>query len=332
MKKEAAKAVITVRDLRKRFTTYKRGEGVLEALRSLVQRQEVVKDALKGVSLTIREGEIVGLLGPNGAGKSTLLKTLCGVLWPDSGKVNILGYTPWRQRVQYVQHIGAVFGQKPQLMWELPPVDSYELYRLMYGIPKAEFRQRLQEMIALLEVQHVVHTPVRDLSLGERMRCEAIGALLHNPPLVFLDEPTIGLDIVAKEKLRDFILEMNRKHRTTFIITTHDMQDVEELCERIVVINHGSIIYDGPLADVRKYFKDKHLEVKFGAPAGTVRFKGTRVIEKSKQHAVLEFDTTQAPITGLVRHLLERFDVQDITIKETPIEEVIKHMYGRKRG
>jgi ABC-2 type transport system ATP-binding protein len=327
-----AKAVITVRDLRKRFTTHKRGEGVLEAVRALVKRERVVKDALKGVSLTIREGEIVGLLGPNGAGKSTLLKTLCGVLWPDSGKVDILGYTPWRQRVQYVQHIGAVFGQKPSLMWELPPVDSYELYRLMYGIPRPEFRTRLREMIDLLEVQHVINTPVRDLSLGERMRCEAIGALLHNPPLVFLDEPTIGLDIVAKEKLRDFILEMNRKHRTTFIITTHDMQDVEELCERIIVINHGSIIYDGPLGDVRRYFRDKHLDVKFGRPAGTVRFAGTRVVEKTRQHAVLEHDTTRAPIAALVAYLLREFDVQDITIKETPIEEVIKHMYGRRRG
>jgi ABC-2 type transport system ATP-binding protein len=320
--------VIAVKDLRKTFKVYKRGQGVLEAVKSLFSRKYTVKDALKNVSLKVDEGEIVGLIGPNGAGKSTLIKILSGLLWPDGGKADVLGMVPWENRVKYVAHIGVVFGQKSQMTWDLPPVDSFYINKDLRDIPEREFTRRLNYMVKMLDVEDIMKSPVRELSLGERMRCEVINALLHYPRLVFLDEPSIGLDVIAKDKLRDFILKVNREQKTTFIVTTHDMQDIEKLCKRIIIINHGRIIYDGPLEDIRrKYFTDKHIEVKFTDKVGTFKFKGCNVIEKQDYQLKLELDTRKTPVQDLINYLIKNFDVADITVTDPPIEEIIKKIY-----
>ncbi len=320
--------VISVKGLRKTFKVFKRGQGVLEAVKSLFSREYTIKDALKKVSLEVQEGEIVGLIGPNGAGKSTLIKILSGLLWPDSGEAKVLEMVPWENRIKYVANIGVVFGQKSQMIWDLPPVDSFYINKDLYDIPEPEFSSRLNFMVRMLEVQEIMKSPVRELSLGERMRCEVINALLHNPRLVFLDEPSIGLDVIAKDKLRDFILKINREQKTTFIITTHDMQDIEKLCKRIIIINYGRIIYDGPLEDIKKkYFTDKHIEVKFGDKIGKFKFKGCKIIDKQNYQIKIELDTKKAPVQDLINFLLKNYDVADITVADPPIEEIIGKIY-----
>ncbi|MBI4145823.1 ATP-binding cassette domain-containing protein [Candidatus Woesearchaeota archaeon] len=320
--------IIDVKNLRKTFTTVKRGQGLKEAIKSFLRPETTTKEALNNVNFTIKEGEIVGLIGPNGAGKSTCLKILCGLLWPDSGEATILGMQPWKNRVKYVQHIGAVFGQKTTLFWDLPPLDSFHLSKDLYAIPAAEFEERKQILIKLLEAEDIAKQPTRELSLGERMRCEVIQALLHNPKLVFLDEPTIGLDLISKEKLHEFILDLNKKQKTTFIITTHDMQDIEKLCKRIIIINHGTIIYDGPLEAIKKkYFTDKHIDITFSEQVKTFSHKGCKVLTKTPYKIQLELDTRTTPIQTLISHLLKQYDVADITVSDPPIEEIIKKIY-----
>jgi ABC-2 type transport system ATP-binding protein len=321
-------SVVHVEGLRKTFKVYKRGQGVLEALKSLFSREYSEKEALKKVSLDIDEGEIVGLIGPNGAGKSTLIKILSGLLWPDGGGADVLGLVPWENRIKYVAQIGVVFGQKSQMTWDLPPVDSFYINKDLHDIPEREFAKRLNYMVKMLDVYDIMKSPVRELSLGERMRCEVINALLHNPKLVFLDEPSIGLDVIAKDKLRDFILKVNKEHKTTFIVTTHDMQDIEKLCKRVIIINYGKIIYDGPLDDIKKkYFTDKHIEVKFSDKISSFKFRGCKVIEKQEYQLKLELDTAKSPVQDLINHLLKNYDVADITVADPPIEEIIKKIY-----
>jgi len=319
---------IHVKDLKKTFKVHMRGQGVLEALKSLFRRKYELKEALSGVSLDINEGEIVGLIGPNGAGKSTLIKILSGLLWPDSGEADILGMVPWKNRIKYVANIGVVFGQKSQMTWDLPPIDSFYIDKDLYNISTEDFDNRLKYMVDMLSVEDIMRSPVRELSLGERMRCEVINSLLHNPKLVFLDEPSIGLDVIAKDKLREFILKVNRENKTTFIVTTHDMQDIEKLCKRVIIINYGRIIYDGPLAEIRKnYFTDKHIEVKLSDKVKSFKFKGCNVLEKQDYQLKLELDTKKTPIQDLITFLLKNYDVVDITITDPPIEEIIKKIY-----
>ncbi|MBW3004058.1 ATP-binding cassette domain-containing protein, partial [Candidatus Woesearchaeota archaeon] len=225
------KPIIEVKNLKKVYKTHKREQGLANAIKSLIRRKYVVKEALSGVSFSINKAEIVGLIGPNGAGKSTTIKALSGVLYPTSGSVRVMNFTPWKDRETYVRHLGVVFGQKHQLYWDIPALDTFYLYKDLYSLDEKEFKQRLDYMIKYLDVEEVVKKPVRDLSLGERMKCKIIASLIHNPELVFLDEPSIGLDVIAKDKLRDFILGVNKRYGTTFIVTTHDMQDIEKLCK-----------------------------------------------------------------------------------------------------
>ncbi|PIN76285.1 ABC transporter [Candidatus Woesearchaeota archaeon CG10_big_fil_rev_8_21_14_0_10_37_12] len=323
--------IIHVKNLRKEFETVKRGHGFLAAVNSLFNPKKVKKKALKGISFDIKEGEIVGLLGPNGAGKSTCLKALSGLLWPDSGTVNILGYVPWKERVKYVKNIGVVFGQKTTLFWDLPAIDTYHLNKDLYEMDNKEYEQQVHMLIKKLNAKDIVKSPVRDLSLGERMRCEVIQSLLHKPKLVFLDEPTIGLDIISKEKLREFILDVNKKEKTTFIVTTHDMQDIEKLCKRVIIINHGTIVYDGLLEKIKKKFaKDKHLEVKLSEKAKPFKFKGCKVLNATDYELKLELDTRKAKVKDLIGYLMEHFDVADIIVSDPPIEEIIAEIFQKK--
>ena len=320
--------VIIVKNLKKTYKTHRREQGLLNAMKSLVHRKYEYKEALKGISFEVDEGEILGLIGPNGAGKSTAIKALSGVLFPSSGEVNVLGFIPWRDRIKYVKHIGVVFGQKEQLWWDIPAVDTFYLHKDLFEIDEKVFEKRLNHMVKILQIEDIMKTPVRDLSLGERMKCKIVAALIHNPKLVFLDEPTIGLDIVAKERFVDFIKDINKKYNTTFIVTTHDMQDVERLCKRIVIINHGEIIYDGYLEHIKnKFIKKKVVDAKIEDGKTNFKLKGCKIIQKTKYELKIELDLEKNTIKNLVNHLLNNFNIIDINIQDPSIEEIIKNIY-----
>ena len=326
--------VIDVSGIGREFRSYKKGAGFWESVKGLVNRKYTTKIALREVSFKVRKGEIIGLIGPNGAGKSTLIKILSGVLYPTHGDMSILGYVPWTDRIKYTKHIGVVFGQKSQLWWDLPAVDSFVLNKSLYDIPESVYKRRLRAMVRLLDVGELMKMQVRQMSLGERMRCEIIQSLLHNPPIVFFDEPTIGLDVIAKERMRDFIKEINQKEGTTFIITTHDMDDIEKLCERVIIINHGKIIYDGSLEEVRKRFANKKIiDCKMSEPKiGNFEMKGCKVLEKRPHQIILELDLSKNKLRRVIGELMKRYglNIEDMAITDPPIEETIKAIYRKK--
>ena len=234
--------IINVENLCKTYTTYRRGSSLRETVKSFFKREKAVIKAVDNVSFNVEKGSVCGILGPNGAGKSTTIKMLCGALYPEAGEIKALGFRPYEDRKKYVREIGAVFGQRSQLVWDIPPVDSFNMNRAIYGISKQDYKSRLDELSSLFEIEDVMHKPVRVLSLGERMKCEFIMAMLHKPKIVFLDEPTIGLDVIAKGKIRDFIQKLN-KGGTTFILTTHDLEDVKQLADHVIVINNGVKVF-----------------------------------------------------------------------------------------
>ena len=246
--------IITVHELRKHFKVNKHHRGGMGALRNLFTRETQLVRAVDGISFDVNAGELVGYLGPNGAGKSTTLKMLTGLLVPTSGELRANGHVPWRERKTYVARIGAVFGQRSTLWWDLPVIESLDLLQHIYRVEAQRFKRNLDEFIELLEMQPFINTPVRSLSLGQRMRADLCAALMHNPDLLFLDEPTIGLDVVAKERMRQFIRHVNRERGTTVLLTTHDLSDVEKLCERVIIIDHGKLLYDGALSTLRDRF------------------------------------------------------------------------------
>ncbi|AEV68025.1 ABC transporter ATP-binding protein [Acetivibrio clariflavus] len=320
--------IIKVEDLKKTYKSYERGNTLGEAVKSLFIRKTKLVEAVKGISFSIDKGELVGFLGPNGAGKSTTLKVLTGILFPTSGKVDILGYTPWKDRKKYVAHIGAVFGQKSQLLWDIPPLDAFNLNKAIYSIPDSEFNKRLNFMVELLEVQNIVKKPTRLLSLGERMKCEFIMAMLHNPEIVFLDEPTIGLDVIAKEKIREFILEMN-KQGVTFILTTHDLGDIEQLAKRVIVINHGEMIFDDTIEALKSHLGSKKLvSISTQRPLPALEMPGVMVKNKlSEFNAELELDASITELNRFIDYINSSSTIKDMTLQELPIEEVIKKLY-----
>lgn len=244
--------MIVVQNITKTYRVARRKAGLMEACRAFVRRDYERVHALDDVSFTIGDGEMVGYMGPNGAGKSSTIKILSGILTPDSGTCVIDGRIPWRDRIEHVRHIGVVFGQRSQLWWDIPVIDSYELLRDIYSIPREMYRRNLEELTELLQLSELMRTPTRQLSLGQRMRCEIAASLLHAPRLLFLDEPTIGLDAVSKLAVREFVKRLNREHGTTVILTTHDMQDLSALANRVILIGRGRIVMDGTLEDIRK--------------------------------------------------------------------------------
>ncbi|MCZ2154098.1 MAG: ATP-binding cassette domain-containing protein [Bryobacterales bacterium] len=325
--------VVEVENLVKEFRTFDRREGVWGAVRDLYSRRYRNFRAVDNVTFTIDQGEMVGYIGPNGAGKSTSIKMLTGILVPTSGRICANGFNPWRERVRYARTIGVVFGQRTQLWWDIGVVESFRLLQKIYEIPQAEYEDRLEKFDRVLELKRYLHTPVRKLSLGERMRCDVAAALLHNPPLLFLDEPTIGLDIVAKESIRTFLKEVNREYGTTVLLTTHDLSDIEELCHRLMIIDHGKVLYDGGLQELkRRLWSESALRIdlrereqasqiaSFSMPGVTVE----RVDELSFR---LRFHREQVQPAELIRRVVNEVPVRDLTLEEQPIEEVVRRIY-----
>lgn len=304
--------MIEVNNVKRYYKVAKRKEGIENSLKHLLRREYVVKKAVDDISFTIKKGEIVGFIGPNGAGKSTTIKMLSGILYPDDGNVIIDGFVPYKQRKQYVKNIGVVFGQKSQLNWDLPLIESFELMRYIYKIPKDLYEENLQLFTRLLDMEDFINQPVRQLSLGQRMRGDIVAALLHSPKIVFFDEPTIGLDVVAKEKIRNFIKYMNETRQTTIIFTTHDMQDIEKVCQRLIIIDAGKKVYDGSIQGIKdRYASIKHIEL----------------LMEDGSREVRTFDTEKQPMNQIMSTIFADSQVKDISICEPDIDEIIRDIY-----
>jgi len=320
---------IVVEGLTKTFHVAERRSGAYGAVAGLFRRRRRAIEALKGISFTLRDGELLGLIGPNGAGKSTTLKILCGILEPTSGHCEVGGLVPWRERIRHVARIGAVFGQRTQLWWDLPVIESLELLRDIYRVPDDRYRKTIAELIALLDIERLLDTPVRQLSLGQRMRCEIVAAMIHEPSVLFLDEPTIGLDAVAKLAVRNFVKTLNRERGVTVILTTHDMHDVEALAERVMVIGNGRILADGSLTALRRgALAERRLLVHFAGDVEPVAIPGANVRRWHGRSVELSFDPRSTSAHGLIARITAQFDVEDVHLDEPPIEEVIARFYA----
>jgi len=322
-------AIIKVQNLVKEFKSYERGEGFLEAIKSLVKRKVKIFKAVDDIGFEIEKGDVVGFLGPNGAGKSTTIKMLSGVMYPDSGLVKVKGYVPWKERKEYVKHIGVVFGQKSQLFWDLPPIDSFYMHKGIYSLSEKAFDKELNKLVELLGVGEVMKRPTRQLSLGERMRCEFVMAMLHKPKIVFLDEPTIGLDLFAKETIRKFIKQVNQEEGTTFIVTSHDLEDIEHLCDRVIIINEGKIVFNDVVSKLKPE-KRKYVLVKFYKVTGVKELniiKGVKVVKKLSAYAFkLEVNTSEIALSLLIKKLAQN-NIEDIEVYNPPITDMIKKLY-----
>lgn len=323
--------ILQVTDLVKQFRVTQRQNGWLGSLRSLFAPQFKIVEAVNHVSFRLQPGELVGYLGPNGAGKSTTLKMLTGLLVPTRGEVLVDGFVPWRDRAKYVKHIGAVFGQRTTLYWDLPVMDTFELLKPMYQIPDARYRRNLADFTDLLELGPFLDSPVRSLSLGQRMRADLAAALLHEPRLVFLDEPTIGLDVVAKERIRQFIQFINRERGTTIILTTHDLSDVEKLCERVIILDLGRVLYDGSLsALIEKYEGDRTLVVTFADEVADASIPSIPTPQQQGRQAFYSFDGKRMAASTLVQAVMSRFPVADLEVRRAEIETTVRRIYEER--
>jgi ABC-2 type transport system ATP-binding protein len=323
------KPAVTVQDLRKTYRFPKRRRGALGALGGLFNPEYVDLEAVAGVSFEIAAGERVAIIGPNGAGKSTTLKMLCGVLEPTGGEAEVLGFTPWKQRTGLAYEIGVVFGQRSQLWTELPVRDSFALLRRIYDQPAEAFARRSEDLIQRFGVGELMDQPVNRLSLGQRMRCEIVASLLHGPSLLFLDEPTIGLDITAKAAIRDFIREQSRTGGQTVVLTSHDTRDIELVCERVIVINAGRIVIDEPTDQLRRRFIARKLvTLQSQAPQLALDLPGVTRRASEPHTTILEIDTRTARIEAVIAAALALGGIEDVTIEDPPMEEVIHEIYA----
>jgi ABC-2 type transport system ATP-binding protein len=323
---------IEVTGLTKAFRTYKKQPGFAGAVKGLFRRKYEQTLAVKDVSFNIEPGELVGFLGPNGAGKTTTLKMLAGLLYPTSGSARVLGYIPWERDDGYRRQFALLLGQKNQLWWDLPAIESLQLNAQIYGIPAPDMERRVAAMSQLLAVQHKLNVSVRELSLGERTKMELIASLLHQPKVLFLDEPTIGLDVVSQKTVREFLREHNTTHKTTILLTSHYMNDIQELCDRVIIIDHGTIFFDGRLSDVVDRFADfKLLTIQC---EGTASFsagqlaKYGEVVEQNLGR--VQFKIKRDRVIAVCKALLDELPVSDIDIQEVPIEEIIRRIFGRR--
>ncbi len=319
---------IHVRNLRKTYVVPEREAGLFAALRSLLNRRSREVHAVNDISFDVAPGEVVGFLGPNGAGKTTALKMLSGLLYPTSGEVTVLGYHPWQREKAFLRQITLVMGNRNQLAWDIPPLDSFELNRAIYRIPVRDYRETLDELVDLLALEPLLHKSVRNFSLGERMKCEVAAALLHRPRVLFLDEPTIGLDVTMQRRIRAFIGEYNRRHGATVLLTSHNMADVEALCRRVIVIHHGKLLFDGDLAGlIGRFAAHKTIRVELADGVTDLAAYG-EVMEAADGQVTLRVPKVEtARVTG---RLLAELPVIDLTVEEPPIEEVIEQVFAQE--
>lgn len=323
--------MIRVERLQKQFQINKHRQGLWGAFRSLGQREYTTVRAVDGITFTIDAGELVGYLGPNGAGKSTTIKMLTGLLVPTDGLLEVNGIVPWQERERYVAGIGAVFGQRTTLWWDLPVIESLELLQHIYRIPVERFRQNLDEFRKLLELDAFLTSPVRSLSLGQRMRADLCAAMLHDPALLFLDEPTIGLDVVAKERIRQFIAHINGERGTTVLLTTHDLSDVEKLCKRVMIIDHGHLLYDGNLTTLQDRFGGKReLVVDLVEHYEDVAVAGAEVVARQDLRVTYQFERNELSASELIGRLSARYRIQDLSVREPEIEATIRRIYEER--
>lgn len=324
-------SIIELDHLNKTFDYYTKTPGIKGSLKNLFHRETLKKEAVKDVSFAVEEGEILGLLGPNGAGKTTTLKMLSGILFPTSGHAVVNGYIPWERKNEFKRTFSIVMGQKNQLWWDLPASDSFYLNKCIYEIPDADYRRCIDELSGLLDVRDLMDVQVRRLSLGERMKMEIMAALIHRPRIIFLDEPTIGLDIVSQRKIREFLKYYNEQTKTTIILTSHYMRDVEELCRRCVIINQGSVVYNGGLADINQIFGNKKLlSIKMSRPAAREELERYgKLREYAPNAATLEIEHDK--IADYSHKLIEQFAVVDFTVTDIPLEEGIEIFYRKEQ-
>ena len=323
---------IEVENISKKYKVSKRSSGIPGMIANLFVPKYEDKQAVKDVSFSIEKGEMVGFVGPNGAGKSTTIKMLSGILYPDSGSISVSGIVPYKERKKYVGRIGVVFGQKSQLQWDLPVIDSFELLKAIYSVPDDVYKKNLDRYTEMLDMSKFLKQPVRQLSLGQRMRADIAAALLHSPDIVFFDEPTIGVDVVGKESIRSFIRDLNAEDGVTMLFTTHDMQDIEKTCKRLIIINKGSKIYDGSLEGIRQlHGSSRQLDVFFMNDETVKSIPGVEIEEVDKRHSQLIFDGRKVHINDLMSHLLSTYNVKDINIAEPDIDSIIRKIYSREK-
>ena len=322
---------IEVKDVSKTFKISKRQSGVIGMFANLFVPKFERKEAVKNISFNIEQGEMVGFIGPNGAGKSTTIKMLSGILHPDGGSISVGGYVPYKQRKSYVGRIGVVFGQKSQLQWDLPVIDSFELLKAIYSVPDDVYKKNLSRFTEMLDMSGFVNQPVRQLSLGQRMRADIVAALIHSPEIVFFDEPTIGVDVVGKETIRSFIRELNQQDNVTMIFTTHDMQDIEKTCNRLIIIDEGSKVYDGSLSGIREqYGTVRQLDVEFSGKENVAHIENVKIVDLEQNKKRFIFENHNVHINELMNHLLSNYSVRDINISEPEIESIIRKIYNRE--
>lgn len=318
---------IIVENLIKNFEVNQKGKGVFGTFSSLIKPQKKLVKALKGITFSIKSGELIGFIGPNGAGKTTTLKVLSGILHPTSGFVNVLGFIPWERKDEYLKKISLVMGQKNQLWWDLPAQETFELNKAIYEIPDRPYRKMLNDLTKLLDLGDLLETPVRRLSLGQRMRMELVAALLHNPQVVFLDEPTIGLDLVAQKNMRDFIVDYNKKFEATIILTSHNMDDLVDISKRVIVIDNGEIIFDGNLTELVSHFaQEKLIKISLSKNIDYKKLDSIGVIKEINLPRVT-ISVPRTAVASAASEILQSFPVDDLTIEEVPIEDIIRQVF-----
>lgn len=333
MDRDTNKHVIIIENLYKKFFIQQRESGLVGSLKSLIwpKYNEVI--AVDNISFIVNKGEMLAFIGPNGAGKSTTIKMLSGILTPTSGTIKIAGLNPGIDRIKLAYKIGSVFGQKSQLWYHVPPIDTYYLLYRLYELNYNDYKQRLDFLVKEFDIESLLKIPVRKLSLGQRMRCEIVASLLHKPEILFLDEPTIGLDIVAKQQLRETLKSLNKKEGLTLLLTSHDTADIEAIAQRTIIINNGKIIYNNDTSKLKsEYIKTKIIEIITQETTSNFSFNQGKIIEKKEHSIKIEIDTNIASIESLLNYALDNFTVLDITIIETPLEDIISHIYHEQNS
>lgn len=321
-------SIISVCGLFKQFRLLQRRPGLLGSITSLFSREYHTKTALDHISFEIPEGQLIGYIGPNGAGKSTTVKILSGILVPEAGDVQVFGLTPWKHRIEVVRQIGVVFGQRTQLWWDLPVIESFELLKEIYDIPTALYKRNLDNLIDALQLAKLCDIPVRQLSLGQRMRCDLAASLLHSPKILFLDEPTIGLDAVSKLAVRDFIRTLNRQFNVTVMLTTHDMDDIESLCSRLIILNEGRIFLDGTIDDLKKQMApERRLIVDLLHAHDSINDPAASLIMQEGHRVWLSYNPTAITTPELIRRITNAHAISDLYVENPPIEEIIANLY-----